>query len=271
MSEPTTSCDSAGWRCATACSSTARPTGPPRSAAPTARSQVASGRKPRARGRRRPRTSPALRGVAKLGEAMAVIPLVKRALPEARLPMQNVAHARRDGRRRAGRPGDPLARRGTLGREAAVGARQPRAGAARPARRRAGRLPRRRAQVDRRLRAGRRRRATPTRSTTAAARTWSRRCWPRPRSGNVAARRAGLRGPGRRGGRRAGQHRRSRSRCSPGPSATTARRLSRMPCAARASRSSARSGRASRRATARGGRGRARRDPARREADAVAG
>jgi len=33
---------------------------------------------------------PGLRGVVKLAEAMAVIPLVKRALPEARLPMQDV-------------------------------------------------------------------------------------------------------------------------------------------------------------------------------------
>ena len=33
---------------------------------------------------------PGLRGVLRLGEAMAVIPLVKRALPEARLPMQDL-------------------------------------------------------------------------------------------------------------------------------------------------------------------------------------
>ena len=33
---------------------------------------------------------PGLRGVARLGEAFAVIPLVKRALPEAKLPMQDV-------------------------------------------------------------------------------------------------------------------------------------------------------------------------------------
>jgi uncharacterized protein YqhQ len=64
---------------------------------------------------------PGLRGVAKLAEAMAVIPLVKRELPEARLPMQDMrtlasmgavtltAHAIR-------RPG--AAR--TAGREAAV-------------------------------------------------------------------------------------------------------------------------------------------------------
>ena len=36
---------------------------------------------------------PGLRGVARLGEAMAVIPLVKRALPEAQLPFQQPAVA----------------------------------------------------------------------------------------------------------------------------------------------------------------------------------
>ena len=60
------SCASAAWRCATACWSTARRTGPPPCATPTAR-RVASGRKPRAaRRRRRPRRArrrPARRGV----------------------------------------------------------------------------------------------------------------------------------------------------------------------------------------------------------------
>ncbi len=50
--------------------------------------KVASGRKP-SFGRAFDRV-PGLRGVARLGEAFAVIPLVKRALPEARLPMQDV-------------------------------------------------------------------------------------------------------------------------------------------------------------------------------------
>jgi uncharacterized protein YqhQ len=84
------------------------------------RIKVASGPKPRVGPRAIDRV-PGLRGVAKLTEAMAVIPLVKRALPEARLPMQDVrtfasmgavtltAHAIR-------RPG--AAR--TAGREAAV-------------------------------------------------------------------------------------------------------------------------------------------------------
>jgi uncharacterized protein YqhQ len=48
---------------------------------------VASGRKPRLGARFA--QVPGARGVARLGEAMAVIPLVKRALPEARLPFQD--------------------------------------------------------------------------------------------------------------------------------------------------------------------------------------
>jgi uncharacterized protein YqhQ len=50
--------------------------------------KVASGRKPELGGRAT-RNVPGLRGVAKLAEAFAVIPLVKRALPEAQLPMQD--------------------------------------------------------------------------------------------------------------------------------------------------------------------------------------
>jgi uncharacterized protein YqhQ len=48
--------------------------------------KVASGRKPAIS---EPVTLPGVRGIAKLAEAFAVIPLVKRALPEARLPMQD--------------------------------------------------------------------------------------------------------------------------------------------------------------------------------------
>jgi uncharacterized protein YqhQ len=48
--------------------------------------RVASGRKPRVHGFD---GMPGLRGVLRLGEAFAVIPLVKRALPEARLPFQD--------------------------------------------------------------------------------------------------------------------------------------------------------------------------------------
>ena len=48
--------------------------------------KVASGRKPALGGEL---NVPGVRGIAKLAEAFAVIPLVKRALPEARLPMQD--------------------------------------------------------------------------------------------------------------------------------------------------------------------------------------
>jgi uncharacterized protein YqhQ len=48
--------------------------------------KAASGRKPRLRAAD---AIPGVRGVARLAEAMAVIPLVKRGLPEARLPFQD--------------------------------------------------------------------------------------------------------------------------------------------------------------------------------------
>jgi uncharacterized protein YqhQ len=51
--------------------------------------KAASGRKPDLGGKASERI-PGLRGVLKLGEAMAVIPLVKRGLPEAKLPMQDM-------------------------------------------------------------------------------------------------------------------------------------------------------------------------------------
>src|SRR5690349_17818327 len=50
--------------------------------------KVASGRKPRLRGAD---GIPGLRGVFRLGEAFAVIPLVKRALPQARMPFQDAS------------------------------------------------------------------------------------------------------------------------------------------------------------------------------------
>jgi len=52
---------------------------------------VASGVKPRVKGALA--DVPGVRGVARLGEAMVVIPLVKRALPEARLPWQDATVA----------------------------------------------------------------------------------------------------------------------------------------------------------------------------------
>jgi uncharacterized protein YqhQ len=48
---------------------------------------VASGRKPRLQGRLA--DAPGVRGVARLAEALVVVPLVKRALPEARLPFED--------------------------------------------------------------------------------------------------------------------------------------------------------------------------------------
>ncbi len=50
--------------------------------------KAASGVKPRLRG---VDNVPGVRGVARLGEAMVVIPLVKRGLPEARLPFQDAS------------------------------------------------------------------------------------------------------------------------------------------------------------------------------------
>jgi uncharacterized protein YqhQ len=52
---------------------------------------AASGRKPRVKSAAV--DVPGVRGVVRLGEAMAVIPLVKRALPEARLPWQDATVA----------------------------------------------------------------------------------------------------------------------------------------------------------------------------------
>ena len=80
------SCAWAGWPCATACSSTDRPTGPQRCATAPARSRSRSGRKPRLRAADK---VPGVRGIARLAEAFVVIPLVKRALPAARLPFQD--------------------------------------------------------------------------------------------------------------------------------------------------------------------------------------
>src|SRR2546423_10006462 len=52
------------------------------------RIEVASGRKPDL-GARATRGLPGLRGITRLAEAFAVIPMVKKALPEAQLPMQD--------------------------------------------------------------------------------------------------------------------------------------------------------------------------------------
>jgi uncharacterized protein YqhQ len=94
--------------------------------------KVASGRKPDLGGRASERL-PGIRGIVKLAEAMAVIPLVKRALPEARLPMQDMktlgtmgaaalgAQAiRAAGARTSGTPAAGGRGSRTAGREAAV-------------------------------------------------------------------------------------------------------------------------------------------------------
>ena len=98
--------------------------------------KVASGLKPRLAPRAIERV-PGLRGVAKLAEAMAVIPLVKKALPEAKLPMQDArtlaamgavsltAHAIKRGgastrARGASAPSPGSAAAASAGREAAV-------------------------------------------------------------------------------------------------------------------------------------------------------
>ena len=83
--------------------------------------RVASGPKPDL-GARRLEDVPGARGVAKLAEALAVIPLVKRALPEARLPMQDLRTL--SAMAGAALTGQAIRSGGarTIGRELAVGA-----------------------------------------------------------------------------------------------------------------------------------------------------
>jgi uncharacterized protein YqhQ len=80
--------------------------------------KVASGRKPDL-GAKAAEKIPGVRGVVKLAEAMAVIPVVKRALPEARLPMQDVKTLGAMGAAALGGQAIRRAGRG-MGREAAV-------------------------------------------------------------------------------------------------------------------------------------------------------
>ena len=193
--------------------------------------QVASGRKP-ASAAAAPSACPACAGWLKLGEAMAVIPLVKRALPAGAAADAGRAHAGRDGRRGARRPGDPLGRRRTVGREAAVALISMTPGADGAAQRRPRRLPRRRAQGDRGLRGRRRRRrrrqgARPLRLAPGHADAGRRRARQRRRAPGGSAR---ARGRGR-GGRSAAP--RSRWRSSPGPSATPTAALARAAAPAR--------------------------------------
>jgi uncharacterized protein YqhQ len=82
--------------------------------------QVASGPKPRLS--ERASAVPGVRGVLKLAEAMAVIPLVKRALPAARLPMQDARTVGAMGLAALGGQAIRAAGARTVAREAAVAA-----------------------------------------------------------------------------------------------------------------------------------------------------
>ena len=81
--------------------------------------QVASGSKP-SFGSTATARVPGLRGVTRLGEALAVIPLVKRALPAARLPMQDMRTIGAMGFAAAAGQALRSGGRRTIGREAAV-------------------------------------------------------------------------------------------------------------------------------------------------------
>ena len=254
--------DWAAWPCATACSSTVRHTGPPPCAPTPARSRSRPGA---SRGLRAVDPIPGVRGVVRLAEAFAVIPLVKRSLPAAKLPFQDpgVALAVAAG---ASLGGTLLRRRlRGAGGEAAAAVVGLHARAVRAPRRRAGRLPRRRAQGDRRpTRPTPATRRTRRRSTTAAARTSSRRCSP-PTSPAPCC--CGARSSGRArspAARSRSRRPRSPSRCSRGASATRRRALAkalrRPGFEIQRARRHARAGRA----PARGRPRRAGRDPARR-------
>jgi uncharacterized protein YqhQ len=82
---------------------------------------VASGRKPDLGGEAA-QSVPGLRGVLKLAEAMAVIPLVKRALPQARLPMQDARTLGAMGAAAVGGHAVRTASRSPAAREAALAA-----------------------------------------------------------------------------------------------------------------------------------------------------
>src|SRR5262245_42514244 len=81
--------------------------------------KVASGRKPDLGGKASERM-PGVRGITKLAEAVAVIPLVKRALPEAKLPMQDARTLGAMGAAALGGQAIRAAGSRTVGREALV-------------------------------------------------------------------------------------------------------------------------------------------------------
>ena len=87
-----TECGSAAWRSRTACSSTARRRGRARSARRRRRSKVAARAQAPVGSRVR---NPLLRGPARLAESFAVLPRVKRVLPEAKLPFERPRCSRR--------------------------------------------------------------------------------------------------------------------------------------------------------------------------------
>ena len=175
----------------------------------------ASGRPARGRVRAtsataRPRvTNPFLRGPARLAEAIALLPQVRRRMPGARLPFERprvltamIAGATATQIIRGSRALSPAAK------EVDRRDRVARARRRCSAQLRARRLPRRRAHRDRHLRA---RRGAPRRSTSGAARICSARCSGRWRSG-TSSRRAPR---GSSGSRRAGSPRSARSPSRP--------------------------------------------------------
>ena len=87
--------------------------------APDGEIRVASGRKPDL-GSRAGERVPGVRGVLKLAEALAIVPIVKRALPEAQLPMQDLRTVGAMAGAALGGQAIRMAGRRTVPREAAV-------------------------------------------------------------------------------------------------------------------------------------------------------
>ncbi len=163
------SCGSAAWHSRTGSSSTGPTAWGAAVRAPDGSIRAASGTKRRFAANV---TTPFVRGPLRLAEAFAVLPDVRRALPEARFPFERPrvaaavivgAAAAGIARRSHARSPRPRGHRG---------ARVARPGCSRPQRWRAGLLPRCRAHLDRHLRD---RRGRQRRSTTAAAATSSAR------------------------------------------------------------------------------------------------
>ena len=91
-------CDWAAWPCATASSCTASTTGRRPCATPDGELRVASGRKPEL-----PQALlavPGVRGVLRVAEVGYLLPIMRRRLPEARLPIEGAGTRGRAGRHR---------------------------------------------------------------------------------------------------------------------------------------------------------------------------